>query len=64
MFLDLDKIRKNPLYLLLDNMDYLIRLVQVHQTFRRPEIEALATLAGINVEIIHYDDNVGFTRRE
>lgn len=40
-------------------MDYLIRLVQVHQTFRRPEIEALATLAGITLEIVYYDDNVG-----
>ncbi len=45
-------------------MDYLIRLVQVHQTFRRPEIEALAILAGTNVEFVYYDDNVGLSQRE
>ncbi|KAL1964678.1 hypothetical protein VTN77DRAFT_6704 [Rasamsonia byssochlamydoides] len=36
-------------------MEYLIRFAQVHETFRRPEIEALATLAGIDVEFLFYN---------
>lgn len=40
-------------------IDYFIRFVQVHETFRRPEIEALATLANINVEFLHYSKSVG-----
>ncbi|KAL9609895.1 MAG: hypothetical protein Q9167_005366 [Letrouitia subvulpina] len=35
-------------------MEYLVRFVQVHETFRRPELEALADLAGINVEFVDY----------
>lgn len=40
-------------------MEYLIRFAQAHETFRRPEIEALASLAGIDLEIIFYDEFVG-----
>lgn len=39
-------------------MDYLIRLVQIHETFRKPEIQALAVLADINVEILVYSEYV------
>lgn len=39
-------------------MEYLIRFAQAHETFRRPEIQALATLAGINVEFLFYDQYV------
>ncbi|KAB8276785.1 hypothetical protein BDV30DRAFT_224116 [Aspergillus minisclerotigenes] len=36
-------------------MEYVIRFAQVHETFRRPEIESLAALAGIDLEILYYD---------
>lgn len=39
-------------------MEYLIRFVQMHETFRRPEAQALATLAGINVEFLVYSEYV------
>lgn len=38
--------------------DYLIRFVQVHETFRKPEIEALAVLADVNVEFLFYSEYV------
>lgn len=38
-------------------MDFLIRFVQVHETFRKPEIEALALLANVNVEFLFYNEN-------
>lgn len=41
-------------------MDYLIRFVQMHETFRRPEIEALAELASINIEFLSYFTDVGY----
>ena len=40
-------------------MDFLLRFVQVHETFRKPEIEALAVLANVNVEFLSYNENVG-----
>ena len=39
-------------------MDFLIRFVQVHESFRRPEIQALAVLANVNVEFLSYSENV------
>lgn len=39
-------------------MEYLIRLAQVHETFRKPELEALATLHGIDVQFVYYDEQV------
>lgn len=39
-------------------MEYLIRFAQSHESFRRPEIEALADLAGIDLEILFYDGSV------
>lgn len=41
-------------------MEYVIRFAQVHETFRRPEIESLAALAGIDLEILYYDQFVCF----
>jgi len=40
------------------DMDYLIRFVQIHETFRKPEVEALAVLADVNVEFLFYSENV------
>lgn len=40
----------------------LIRFVQTHETFRKPEIEALARLANVHVEYQSYDENVGFAK--
>jgi len=39
-------------------MEYLVRLVQVHESFRKPELQALADLLGIDLEIVHYKENV------
>ena len=39
-------------------MEYLIRFVQMHETFRRPEIQALATLANIDVVFLVYSEYV------
>ncbi|RJE19207.1 RNA Methylase [Aspergillus sclerotialis] len=35
-------------------MEYLVRFAQSHESFRQPELQALATLAGIDIEIIYY----------
>ncbi|KAE9973313.1 hypothetical protein BLS_003652 [Venturia inaequalis] len=35
-------------------MDYLIRLIQIHETFRKPELEALAEVANIKLEFVFY----------
>jgi len=40
-------------------MDYLIRFAQVHETFRQPELEALAVLANVTLHVVHYSTNVG-----
>ena len=39
-------------------MDYMIRFLQVHESFRLAEIEALAALEGINLEILSYSLSV------
>jgi len=36
-------------------MEFLIRFAQAHESFRQPEIEALASLAGFEVEFLYYD---------
>lgn len=41
-------------------MEYLVRFAQTHETFRRPEIEALASLVGVDVEFLFYDQYVCF----
>ncbi|MCJ1336095.1 hypothetical protein MMC09_001371 [Bachmanniomyces sp. S44760] len=35
-------------------MEYLVRLIQIHETFRQTELVALANLANINMEILIY----------
>ena len=40
------------------SIDYLVRLVQVHETFRKPELEALAFLAKITLEFLFYSECV------
>ena len=39
-------------------MEFLIRFVQIHETFHRPEIEALAVIAGVDVDFLSYSENV------
>lgn len=39
-------------------MDYLVRFAQTHETFRQPELKACATLAGVDIEIITYNEFV------
>ena len=39
-------------------MEYLIRFVQTHESFRQPEIEALASLENIEVNIVNYRADV------
>jgi tRNA G10 N-methylase Trm11 len=41
-------------------MEYLIRFAQVHESFRRPELQALATMAGVDFEIVSYNQYVRF----
>lgn len=35
-------------------MDFLVRFTQTHETFRLPELRALATITDTNMEIISY----------
>ena len=39
--------------------EYLVRFAQRHETFRIPELEALATMIGAAMEVVEYDDDVG-----
>ena len=39
-------------------IDYLVRFVQAHETFRKPELEALAALAEIHLEFLFYSKYV------
>ena len=38
--------------------EYLIRFVQVHASFRKPEILALAALADVDIEVHSYSECV------
>lgn len=38
--------------------EYLIRCVQQHESFRKAELEALATLTGVGMEFISYSESV------
>ena len=40
------------------SMDYLIRFIQAHETFRQPETNALAELLGICIEWVVYSQDV------
>jgi tRNA (guanine10-N2)-methyltransferase len=44
-------------------MEYLIRFSQSHETFRLPEIQAIATLAGVDMKVLHYDLEVCLIHR-
>ncbi|KAL9604483.1 MAG: hypothetical protein Q9219_000448 [cf. Caloplaca sp. 3 TL-2023] len=35
-------------------MDYLVRFAQVHESFRKPELQALAEVSGLDVEFLDY----------
>jgi len=37
---------------------YLVRMAQVHSSFRKPELEALALMAGVEVEFVQYSEYV------
>jgi tRNA (guanine10-N2)-methyltransferase len=39
-------------------MDFLIRFCQSHETFRLREVEALATLHGIDLQVKEYKSDV------
>lgn len=39
-------------------MEYLIRLAQIHESFRQPEVQAVATLLGVDLEFISYEKYV------
>ncbi|KAI5209656.1 tRNA guanosine-2'-O-methyltransferase [Aureobasidium subglaciale] len=41
-------------------MEYLIRLAQMHETFRKPELEALAVLHNVDLKILEYSDQSPF----
>lgn len=38
---------------------YLVRLVQWHEAFRKAELHALASMAGVIIEFLSYDEDVG-----
>jgi tRNA (guanine10-N2)-methyltransferase len=42
-------------------MEYMIRFTQVHETFRLAEIEALAVLEGIKLEVLSYSPSVSYS---
>ena len=44
-------------------MEYLVRLAQVHESFRRPELQALAKLQNIDIQFLDYADDVSAIRR-
>lgn len=39
-------------------MDYLIRFTQLHETFRLPEIQALAIVEGVDMSVVSYSLDV------
>lgn len=41
-------------------MDFLIKFAQAHETFRLPEIKALAIVEGVDMEIVTYDEDVRY----
>lgn len=43
-------------------MEYLIRFIQMHETFRTPETDALADLNGFKLHWVSYSDDVGDSR--
>jgi hypothetical protein len=43
---------------------YLIRLAQAHESFRKVELQALADLAGVELEFIKYEEDVRHPSRK
>jgi tRNA G10 N-methylase Trm11 len=41
------------------DMEYLIRFVHQHETFRKPEVDSLAELFNIKIRWISYSEHVG-----
>jgi len=41
-------------------MEYLIRFSQSHETFRLPEIQALAVIEGVDLKVVSYSLEVSF----
>ena len=39
-------------------MDFLVRFAQMHESFRKAELQALAELEGVNMEIKDYKEDV------
>lgn len=37
---------------------YLVRLAQAHESFRRVELQALADVAGISLQFVKYEEDV------
>lgn len=37
---------------------YLVRLAQAHESFRKVELQALADLAGVEIEFVKYEEDV------
>jgi len=37
---------------------YILHLAQVHETFRKPELEALAALFKLDLKFLQYSENV------
>ena len=40
------------------SMDYLVRFAQIHESFRIAELESLAALARVDLEILEYSSDV------
>ncbi|KAF2463138.1 tRNA guanosine-2'-O-methyltransferase [Lindgomyces ingoldianus] len=40
--------------------EYLVRLVQMHESFRKAELQALAELAGVEMDIVKYEEDSPF----
>lgn len=38
--------------------DYLVRLVQMHESFRQAELQALADIAEVSIEFVQYEEEV------
>lgn len=45
-------------------MDFIIKFAQAHETFRIPEIEALAVIENIPLKVIRYDEAVSQTPKD
>ncbi|KAL8644171.1 MAG: hypothetical protein Q9226_007900, partial [Calogaya cf. arnoldii] len=51
----MQRLLKYPISNFTAKMEYLVRFLQVHESFRKAELEAMADLYGINMEFLHYN---------